>query len=133
MKAGGSCRSFASVKRTVGIRRFTCLFRFSVHWISNTEGCKQFMILLECVETNFLILDLVLTNAGELIKEVTIESSLRCSDHVKDDFVISRNTGLTKSRIRTLNFQRAIYRACGRCPLGSCPKRQRSRVKPAAL
>lgn len=66
---------------------------------SNTAGCKQPRALLEHVEDNFLIqvlgepsrgkvfLDLVLTNAEELIKGVQIGGSLGCSDHSLMEFV----------------------------------------------
>lgn len=54
MKAGGSCWSSASVKGTAG-RRFTCLFKFNVHWINSKRVCKQSMRLLECVQDNYLI------------------------------------------------------------------------------
>ena len=49
-------------------------------------------------------MDLVFTNAEELIKEVKIGGSLDCSDNVLLEFVISRNTGLAKSKVRALNF-----------------------------
>lgn len=82
--------------------------------------CKQSQRLLECVEDNFLVqvldkptrgevlLDLVLTNADELIKEVNIGGTLGCSYHALVEFVISR-MGLVKCKARTLNFRRAKF------------------------
>ena len=55
------------------------------------------------------ILDLVLTNTLELIKEVKIVGALRSSDRVLVEFTILRNMGLTKSRVRTLNFRRVNF------------------------
>lgn len=51
-------------------------------------------------------MDLVLTNTLELIKEVKIVGALSSSDRVLVEFTIFRNMGLTKSRVRTLNFRR---------------------------
>ena len=62
-------------------------------WKSGTANCKQSRKLRECIEDNFLVqvmesltrgealLDLLLTNAEELIGEVKIGGSLGCSDH----------------------------------------------------
>lgn len=54
-------------------------------------------------------LDLVLTNTLELIKEVKIVGALSSSDRVLVEFTILRNMGLTKSRVRTLNFRRVNF------------------------
>lgn len=56
------------------------------------------------------LLDLVLTSAREIIKEVKIGSSLGCSDQALVKFVISRNMGLAETRVRMLNFRRATFR-----------------------
>ena len=50
------------------------------------------------------MLDLVLTNAEESVREVKIGGSLGCGDLV--EFVILKNAGLTKSSVRTLCFRR---------------------------
>lgn len=42
---------------------------------------------------------LVLTNADELIKEIKIGGCLGCSDHAMVELMISRNMGLTKSKV----------------------------------
>ena len=52
----------------------------------------------------------MLTNAEESITEVEIEGSLGCSDHALVEFVIWRNAGLAKSRVRTVSFRRANFR-----------------------
>lgn len=57
-----------------------------------------------------MLFDLVLRNMEELIKEVKIGGILGCSDHALVEFVISRNMGLAKSQVRTLNFQRADFK-----------------------
>ena len=58
------------------------------------------------------LLDLVLTNAEESIREVKIGGRLGCSDHTLVEFVILKNVGLAKSRARTLCFE------LGPCALG---------------
>ena len=45
----------------------------------------------------------------ESIKEVKIGDSLGCSEHALVGFVIWRNAGLAKSRVRTLSFMRAKF------------------------
>ena len=52
----------------------------------------------------------MLTNAEESIREVRIGGSLGCSDHAFVEFVILKNEGLVKSRVRTLCFRRANFR-----------------------
>ena len=56
------------------------------------------------------LLDLLLTNAEESIREVKIGGSLGCSDHTLVEFVILKNAGLAKSRAKTLYFRRANFR-----------------------
>jgi len=51
-------------------------------------------------------LELVLASMEEIIRGVKIRSSLGCSDYALVMFMITRNVGLAKSRIRTLNFKR---------------------------
>jgi len=55
------------------------------------------------------LLDLVLTNADEGIREVKIGGSMGCSDHALVDLVIWKNAGLAKIRVRTLSFRRANF------------------------
>ena len=62
-------------------------------WKSSMANCRQSRRLLECIENNFLspviygctredaILDLVLTNANELIGDTRKGGCLDCSDH----------------------------------------------------
>lgn len=52
----------------------------------------------------------ILSSIDELIKEVKIGGNLNCSDHTLVKFVISRNMSLAKSKVRTLDFQRAIFK-----------------------
>lgn len=80
-----------------------------VCWESNTVGCKQSRRLLECTENNFLVqvldtptkcetlLDLVLTNAEEITKELKIRDSLSYRDYALVEFMISRKMGPVKS------------------------------------
>ena len=91
-------------------------------WDSGMAGGRQSRRFLESVEDNFLVqvidgptrgealLDLVLTNEEESIREVKIGGSLGCSDHALVEFVILKNAGLAKSRARTLCFRRANFR-----------------------
>lgn len=47
------------------------------------------------------IYSLVLINAGEITKEVKTGGSLGCSDYAQDKSVISKNTRLARSRVKT--------------------------------
>ena len=88
-------------------------------WDSGMAGGRQSRRFLESVEDNFLVqvidgltqgetlLNLVLTNAEERVREVKIGGSMGCSDHALVEFVILKNAGLAKSRARTLCFRRA--------------------------
>ena len=51
----------------------------------------------------------MLTSAEESIREINIGGSLGCSDHALVEFVIWRNAGLAKSRVRTVSFRRANF------------------------
>ena len=91
-------------------------------WDSGMAGGRQSRRFLESVEDNFLVqvidgptrgealLDLVLTNAEESIREVKIGGSLGCSDHALVEFVILKNAGLAKSRVTTLCFRKGNFR-----------------------
>ena len=97
-----------------------------VCWNSGMAGGRQSRRFLESVD-NFLVqvidgptrgealLDLVLTNAEESIRDVKIGGSLGCSDHALVEFVILKNAGLAKSRARTLCFRRANFRRSRNC------------------
>ena len=90
-------------------------------WDSGMVGGRQSRRFLESVKDSFLVqvidgptrgealLDLVLTNAEESIREVRIGGSLGCSDHAFVEFVILKNAGLAKNRARTLCFRRANF------------------------
>ena len=49
------------------------------------------------------MLDLVLTNAEGIVKEVMTGGSVGCSNHAYVKFMILRNTSLAKTGVRTLN------------------------------
>ena len=49
------------------------------------------------------LLDLLLTNAEEIIKDVNVGGNLGCSDHALVELVILRDMGLAKGGVRTLN------------------------------
>ena len=74
------------------------------------------------IENNFLVQvldkstrgDLVLTNVAETIKDIKTGGSLCCSDHTLAEFMISRDVGLAKSGVRTLNFGRANFKLFNR-------------------
>lgn len=51
------------------------------------------------------VLDQVLTNMEEIIKEFKIRGSVGCSDHALTEFMISNITGLAKNGVRTLHFR----------------------------
>ena len=56
------------------------------------------------------MLDLLLTSAEEIIKDVNVGGSLGCNDRALVEFVISRDVGLAKSGFRILNFGRANFK-----------------------
>ncbi|KAK4831255.1 hypothetical protein QYF61_016725 [Mycteria americana] len=78
------------------------------------ESCRQSRRLLEFIEDNFLtqvtdtptrgevILDLMVTNASELISDVKIGGSLGCSDHALVEFTVLRDMGQGKSCLTNL-------------------------------
>jgi len=90
-------------------------------WKNNTASCRQSSRFLECIEDNFLsqvistptqgdaILDLLVTNASELVGDVKIGGSLGCSNHALVELTLLREMGITKSIVRTLNFRRANF------------------------
>ncbi|KAK4830418.1 hypothetical protein QYF61_011042 [Mycteria americana] len=93
----------------------------NICWKSSTESCRQSRRLLECIEDNFLsqvidsptrgdvILDLLVTNASELIGDVKIGGSLGCSDHALVEFTVLRDMGQEKNKVSTLNFRKAKF------------------------
>ncbi|GAB0186388.1 hypothetical protein GRJ2_001104100 [Grus japonensis] len=74
---------------------------FDICWKVARRATRR---LLECIEDNFLsqvidnptrgdaILDLLVTNASELISDVKIGGSLGCSDHLLVEFAVLRDT-----------------------------------------
>lgn len=86
-----------------------------VCWESYTAGCEKSRRLLEHIEDNFLVqvldktsremlLNLVLPSVDDCIKEVMIGGSLNCHVCALAEFMILRDKGLAKSKVRTLNF-----------------------------
>ncbi|KAK4830768.1 hypothetical protein QYF61_013257 [Mycteria americana] len=90
-------------------------------WKSSMASCRQSRRLLECTEDNFLsqvidsptsgdaILELMVTNTSGLISDVKIRGSLGCSDHALVEFVVLRDMGQVKSKVRTLNFRKEKF------------------------
>ena len=56
------------------------------------------------------LLDLLLTSAEEITKDVNVGGSLGCSDRALVEFVISRDVDLAKGGVRTLNPGRANFK-----------------------
>jgi len=91
----------------------------NIHWKSSMASCRQPRTLLEWIEDNFLsrvigsptqgnaILDLMVTNASELISDVKMGASLGCSDHALVEFTVLRHMGKARTVVRTLNFRKA--------------------------
>lgn len=82
---------------------------------------KKSRRLLEFTEHNLLVqvLDrlqevkhywIMLSNAKEIIKVVKIRGSLSRSAHDLVKFMILRNEGMTKNRVKTLNCRRVNFR-----------------------
>lgn len=107
-------------------------------WKRGTARCKQSRSFLECVEDNFLIqtidhltrgellLDLLLTNTDELIREVKTGGILGCSDHALLELMISRDIGQAKRIVKTLNLRKENFQLfkglVDGTPLGNCPQ-----------
>jgi len=84
-------------------------------------SCTPSRRFLERIENNFLsqvidsstrgdaILDLMVTNASELISDVKIGGSLGCSDDALVEFTVLRDMGKARSIVRTLNFRKANF------------------------
>ena len=56
------------------------------------------------------MLDLLLISVEEIIKDVNVGGSLGCSDHALVELMISRDVGLAKGGVRTLNFGRVSFK-----------------------
>lgn len=90
-------------------------------WKSSTTNCKQSRKLLECIGDNFLVyvierltigdglLDQLLTNAGEHIRELKIVGSLGYSDSILVDFSVQQNSVQTKSRDKLINLRKINF------------------------
>jgi len=84
-------------------------------------SCRQSKKLLECIEDNSLrqviggptswdaMLDLLLTNANELIGDIKIGGCLGCSDHAMVEFMPQRDMRQAKSKIRKPNYRKAKF------------------------
>lgn len=93
----------------------------NICWESNAVVNKHSKRFLECIEDNFLmqlldvltrsgaLLDLLLTNKEDLLRDVTVNGSSGCSDHKITEFEILRGMRKTSSRIKTLDFRRADF------------------------
>ena len=53
-----------------------------------------------------VILDLMVTNASELVSDVKNGGSLGCSDHALVEFTVLRDMGQAKSKVGALNFKK---------------------------
>jgi len=53
--------------------------------------------------------NLLLSDSSELIDDIRIGGCLGCSDHVMVGFTSLKNIGQAKSKIRKLNFRKAIF------------------------
>jgi len=82
---------------------------------------RQSRRFLECTEDNFLsqvtdtptggdaTLDLMLTNASELIGDIKSGGSVGCSDPLLVEFTVLRDIGKARNIVRTLNFRKANF------------------------
>ena len=55
------------------------------------------------------MLDLLFTNASELIGDIRIGGCLVCCDYAMVEFTLSRDIRQAKSKIRKLNFRKANF------------------------
>ena len=56
-----------------------------------------------------VLLDQLVTNMDELMKDVNVGGSLGCSDHAWVEFTMMRDMGQVRSTVRTLNSRRVIF------------------------
>lgn len=56
-----------------------------------------------------MLLDLLVTNASEPIRNIRIGNSLGCSDHAVVELTVLRDMGQLKSNVRTLNFRKVNF------------------------
>jgi len=73
-----------------------------------------------------------------LIGDIRIEGCLGCSDCAMVEFILLRDMGQTKSKIRMLNFRKVKFQlfrelSWSTKPLGICPQGQGNRAEPADL
>lgn len=52
------------------------------------------------------VLDLLVTNANELIHDIRIGGCLYCSVHAMIEFLLQTDMRQSKSKVRTLNFRK---------------------------
>jgi len=93
----------------------------NICWKSSMASSRQSRRFLECIEDNFLsqeidtptrgdaVLDLMPTNASELIGDIKTGGGLGCSDHALVEFTVLRDVGKARSRVRTLKFRKANF------------------------
>jgi len=55
------------------------------------------------------MLDLLVTNASELIGDVKIGGSLGCGDHALVEFAVLKDMGHVKGKVKTLNLMKANF------------------------
>ncbi len=104
-------------------------------WDSGMAGGRQSGRFLESVEDSFLVrvidgptrgealLDWVLINEEESIREVKIGGSLGCSDQALVEFVIVKNAGLAKAELGPCALGEQTSGCSRNCWMGSAGKR----------
>jgi len=110
LRVGRLCREICERLRTGRLSSYWGNFNYpNICWKSNTASCSQSSRFLERIEDNFLsqvisnptlgdaILDLVVTNATELIGDLKTGGSLGCSDRALVEQTLLREMGITKS------------------------------------
>jgi len=107
------------------MQRLSLLFykyrRLEAKTDSYIHCCRHSRRLLEYMEDKFLsqvigsftrggaILDVLVTNARELIGDAKTGGSLGCSDHAVMGFTVLRKMSQAKSKVRTLHFRKANF------------------------
>jgi len=64
---------------------------------------------MESLTTEEALLDLLLTNEEELLKQLKFGGSLSCSNHALEEFSILMGTGQVESGVSTLNLRNANF------------------------
>lgn len=97
---------------------------------------KNFFSWVDSPTSLDTILDVMIINVNELIRDIKTEGSLACSDHALVESEILRDMDLVRNKVRHLNCRKAnsqLSKEIVNSPLEDCPQGQRSVTELADL